>query len=87
MLPAEPLPDKESALKLLLLEEESDQKELIFIITNRATWCLPHNITSNVVIVVETAAKHCPFEYVNVPEPRKSQLLNQHTQDGNTQKK
>ncbi|HEY1199700.1 MAG TPA: DUF5522 domain-containing protein [Niastella sp.] len=31
--------------------------------------------------------KHCPFEYVNVPEPRKSQLLNQHTQDGNTQKK
>ncbi|HUP13860.1 MAG TPA: DUF5522 domain-containing protein [Niastella sp.] len=29
--------------------------------------------------------KHCPFGFVNVPEPRKSQLINQHTQDGNTQ--
>jgi hypothetical protein len=31
--------------------------------------------------------RHCPFEYVNVPEPRKSQLINQHKQDGTTQKK
>ncbi|MBO9199876.1 MULTISPECIES: DUF5522 domain-containing protein [Niastella] len=31
--------------------------------------------------------RHCPFDYVNVPEPRKSQLLNQHKQDGTTQKK
>ncbi|AEW02709.1 hypothetical protein A4D02_01680 [Niastella koreensis] len=30
--------------------------------------------------------RHCPYEYVNVPEPRKSQLLNQHKQDGTTQK-
>ncbi|MFL5743846.1 MAG: DUF5522 domain-containing protein [Niastella sp.] len=30
--------------------------------------------------------RHCPFEYVNVPEPRKSQLLNQYKQDGTTQK-
>ncbi|THU41786.1 hypothetical protein FAM09_06705 [Niastella caeni] len=31
--------------------------------------------------------RHCPFEYVNVPEPRKSQLIIQHKQDGTTQKK
>ncbi|OQP67148.1 hypothetical protein A3860_01955 [Niastella vici] len=31
--------------------------------------------------------RHCPFDYVNVPEPRKSQLINQHKQDGNTQTK
>ncbi|WP_081198914.1 DUF5522 domain-containing protein [Niastella yeongjuensis] len=30
--------------------------------------------------------RHCPFDYVNVPEPRKSQLINQHKQDGTTQK-
>ncbi|HEX6429183.1 MAG TPA: DUF5522 domain-containing protein [Niastella sp.] len=31
--------------------------------------------------------RHCPFEYVNVSEPRRSQLINQHKQDGTTQKK
>jgi hypothetical protein len=31
--------------------------------------------------------RHCPFHYANVPEPRKSQLLNQPKQDGYTQEK
>jgi hypothetical protein len=31
--------------------------------------------------------RHCPFDYVNVPEPRKSQLINQHKQDGSKQEK
>ncbi|WP_205508245.1 DUF5522 domain-containing protein [Longitalea arenae] len=31
--------------------------------------------------------RHCPFEYVNVPEPRKTQLLDQQKQDGTSQKK
>jgi len=31
--------------------------------------------------------RHCPFHYVNVPEPKKSQLLNQPKQNGHTQEK
>jgi hypothetical protein len=31
--------------------------------------------------------RHCPFDYVNIPEPRKSQLINQQKQDGSKQEK
>jgi hypothetical protein len=30
--------------------------------------------------------RHCPYEYSNVPEPRKSLLIKQSKQDGHTQK-